>query len=69
MKPQQPYHIGHEGYVSEFEEFLNGYVTGHPKVPGEQERGWYLLWDKHVDFDELARSRMDWVPVKSYYYE
>jgi hypothetical protein len=55
--------------VSEFEEFLNGYVTGHPKVPGEQERGWYLLWDKHVDFDELARSRMDWVPVKSYYYE
>jgi hypothetical protein len=69
MKAQQPYHTGHAGYVSEFEQFLNGYVTEHPKVPAEQERGWYQLWDKHVDFDELARSCKDSVPVRSYYYE
>jgi hypothetical protein len=69
MKPQQPYRTGHEGYISEFEQFLNGYVTEHPKVPREQERGWYQLWDKHVDFDEIARAGKDSVPVKSYYYE
>jgi hypothetical protein len=69
MKWQQSYHAGHGGYVSEFENFLNGYVGGHPYVPKDQERGWYMLWDKHVDFDELAKAQKDTVPVRSYYYE
>jgi Protein of unknown function (DUF3460) len=69
MKPQPSYRQGNSGYVSEFEQFLNGYVSGHPRVAKDQERGWYLLWDKHVNFDEIAKARQDAVPVKSYYYE
>jgi hypothetical protein len=71
MKPQQPYRPQHEGYVSEFESFLDGYVHQHPALPSDQQRGWYLLWDKRVNFDELARDHAADVPLKpgTYYYD
>jgi hypothetical protein len=69
MKAQQPYRPRHSGYVSEFEDFLNTYVHRHPAVEKDQQTGWYLLWDKHVDLGELNKERADTVPFKSYYYD
>jgi hypothetical protein len=64
-----PYRPGHGGYVSEFEQFMADYAQAHPRTHEEQLQGWYLLWDRPVDFDALARARADAVPVKSYQYE
>jgi hypothetical protein len=64
MRAQQPYRPRHEGYVSEFESFFDGYLHEHPALPRDQEHGWYLLWDKHVDFDELTRDQASTVPLK-----
>ncbi|GAB3428477.1 DUF3460 family protein [Massilia solisilvae] len=69
MKAQQPYEPRHGGYVSEFEEFLGRYVHQHPAVEKDQQHGWYLLWDKQVDLDELAKEQRDHVPLPPYYYE
>ena len=56
-------------YVSEFENFLNGYLERHPDVKEDQQRGWYIWWDHRVDLDELDKQRRDSVPVKPYHYE
>ena len=66
---QQPYRVGHSGYVSEFDQFLDAYLAGHPSVVPDQQKGWYLLWDHKVDLRELDRERQDAVPVRSYSYE
>lgn len=63
------YHPGHAGYVSEFEQFLEEYAGQHPHMEEDQMQGWYLLWDKPVDFDALEKARADTVTVKSYQYE
>jgi hypothetical protein len=65
---QEPYRVGHGGYVSEFEQFLGGYLAGHPNVERDQQRGWYLLWDHRVDLADLEKQRKDAVPVPPYYY-
>ena len=57
------------GYVSEFEQFLDGYLARHPAILEDRLRGWYLLWDHRVDLDELDKQRRDSVPVKPYSYE
>jgi hypothetical protein len=69
MRAQQPYRQGHAGYVSEFEQFMDGYLHKRPAVEKDQQHGWYLLWDKHVNLDELKKEHDDSVPVKSYYYD
>lgn len=56
-------------YVSEFEQFLHGYLERHPEVQEDQRRGWYVWWDHHLDLDELDKQRRDSVPVKPYHYE
>jgi len=56
-------------YVSDFEQFLEGFLEQHPQVREDQMRGWYLWWDHRVDLDELDKQRADTVPVKSYQYE
>ena len=66
---QQPYRVGHSGYVSEFDQFLNAYLAGHPSVEPDQQKGWYLLWDHKVDLRELEKERQDTVPVIPYSYE
>jgi hypothetical protein len=68
MKAQQPYRPSHEGYVSEFTQFLNGYMHDHHDVEDDQQKGWYLLWDKQVDLGELDKERADHVPLPPYYY-
>ena len=63
------YRIGHGGYVSEYDQFLNVFVASHPEVRTDQKRGWYIWWDHQVDVKDLAPRRDDAVAVKSYQYE
>lgn len=68
MRPQAPYRPRHGGYVSEFEQFLGSYLAGHPDCERDQQKGWYLLWDKQVDLKELKKAEEDRVPLPPYYY-
>lgn len=65
-KPFKPFH---SGYVSEFEQFLDGYLDQHPDVVENRQRGWYIWWDRRVDLDELDKQRHDSVAAKPYQYE
>ncbi|WP_426101178.1 DUF3460 family protein [Massilia sp. TSP1-1-2] len=67
-KPEQ-YRPMAGGYVSEFEQFLNGFLAEHPEVREERQRGWYIWWDHRVDLDELDKQREDAVARKPYSYE
>lgn len=67
-KPVQYRPFG-SGYVSEFDQFLAGYLRQHPDVEAGQRKGWELWWDHRIDFDALAREVRDHVPVKPYHYE
>jgi len=68
-RKEQAYGKRSKAYVSEFEQFLANYMTDHPGVEKDQQRGWYIWWDRPVNFDELERERRDAVPLKAYYYE
>ena len=57
------------GYVSDFEQFLNGYLEQHPDIPEDQQRGWYIWWDHRLDLDELEKQRKSEIPVKPYTYD
>ena len=65
----EKYRIGHGGYVSEFDQFLNSYLKQHPEVEEDQMRGWYIWWDRRLNLDELEKERKDTVPAKPYQYE
>lgn len=68
MNTLHSYRPRHSGYVSEFTYFLNGYMQRRPEIEKDQQRGWYKLWDKHVDLNALEKEREDTVPLHSYYY-
>jgi hypothetical protein len=53
------------GYVSEFSQFLNGFMAAHPEVEEDRRRGWRIWWDRHVDHDALARERTDTLPFRA----
>jgi len=55
-------------YVSEFEEFLEGYKSAHPNVEEDQRRGWKIWWDHRQDLDAVDRQKKDTVPPNPYYY-
>lgn len=55
-------------YVSEFEQFLDGYIAEHPAVVEDQRRGWLTWWDRIVDLDAMARQNKDSAPPGQYYY-
>lgn len=57
------------GYVSEFDQFLHGFLEQHPEVEEDRQRGWYIWWDHRVDLDELDKQRKESVPAKPYTYE
>ena len=57
------------GYVSEFDQFMDGFLARHPEVEEDRQRGWYIWWDHRVDLDELDKQRKDTVPEKPYHYE
>jgi hypothetical protein len=63
------YKVGHGGYVSEFDEFLHGFLREHPEVEEDRKRGWYKYWDRNVDLDNLEEQRQDAVKAKPYTYE
>ena len=70
MKPKaENYRIRHGGYVSEFDQFINGFMVRHPEVADDQRRAWYIWWDHRVDLKDLEKQHDDAVPVKSYQYE
>lgn len=67
-KPEQ-YRPFAGGYVSDFDQFLHGYLVAHPEVVEDRQRGWYIWWDHRVDRDELDKQREDTVAKKPYHYE
>lgn len=62
-------HVKYQGYVSEFDQFLHGFLNQHPEVEEDQQRGWHIWWDHRLDLDELDKQRADSVPAKPYQYE
>jgi hypothetical protein len=58
-----------EGYVSEFEAYLDQFKREHPHVEQDQRRGWEIWWDRRPVQDELAVRRADSVPVQGYKYK
>jgi hypothetical protein len=56
-------------YISEFTEFIDGFLTEHPEVIADQHQGWKIFWDKKVDFDEMAHIKQATVPAKPYVYD
>jgi len=69
MKKHQAYRPFAGGYVSEFQQFMDGYLARHPEVEQDRKRAWYNWWDQRVDLDELDKQRADSVPDKPYHYE
>lgn len=67
-KPEQ-YRPMSGGYVSEFEQFMDGFLAQRPDVEEDRQRAWYIWWDHRVDLDELEKQRQDTVPEKPYHYE
>jgi hypothetical protein len=62
------YRSGHSGYVSEFEQFLDCFLSEHPEVAEDQRRAWYIWWDHPIDLKDLEKPK-DEVPAKPYQYE
>lgn len=58
MRPNKP------AYVSEFDEFINGFLADHPEVEEDRRRGWYIWWDHRLDLDEVDKLSKDEVAVK-----
>ncbi|HSC81878.1 MAG TPA: DUF3460 family protein [Chitinolyticbacter sp.] len=57
-------------YVSEFTQFMQGYLNQHPDVARGQVEGRALLWDKApINLDERSRSTVSNVPQKPYPYQ
>jgi hypothetical protein len=57
-------------YVSEFTQFMNGFLADHPQVAQSRVEGRALLWDKTpVDLDERARADASRVAQKPYPYQ
>lgn len=65
---RQEYRVGHSGYASEFEQFMDTFLKEHPEVVQNQRKGWYIFWDHKADLKELKKASEDSVPVKGYDY-
>ena len=63
-EPEQ-YRPFHGGYVSEFSQFLDGFLAEHPEVVEDRRRGWRIWWERHVDQESLARERTDSLPFRA----
>jgi hypothetical protein len=58
-----------QGYVSEFEHYLNQYKAEHPDVEEDQRRGWYIWWDHKAEPSAREVRRKDTIPVRPYPYD
>lgn len=59
-------------YVSEYEQFMNGYLSDHPEVERDKLLGWRIWWERHVDPKEVAeqaQAKPGKPPYHSYRYE
>ncbi|STQ90922.1 DUF3460 family protein [Iodobacter fluviatilis] len=57
-------------YVSEFTQFMQGYLVDNPEVAQGQLEGRALLWDKApLDLDERVRAAESKVQQKPYPYQ
>lgn len=65
---QQEYRVGHAGYVSEFEQFMDKFLGQHPEVVQDQRNGWYIFWNHKADLEELKKADESNVPMKGYEY-
>lgn len=65
---RQEYRVGHAGYVSEFELFMDQFLGQHPEVVQDQRKGWYIFWNHKADFEELKKADQNSVPMKGYEY-
>ena len=65
---RQPYRVGHAGYVSEFEQFMDQFLGQHPEVVRDQRKGWYIFWNRKTDLAELKKAEQSSVPMKGYEY-
>ncbi len=68
MKRKHPHSHPAQGYISDFDQFLHGYLDQHPEVVEDRQRGWYIWWDHRLDLDELEKQRESAVPVKPNHY-
>ena len=55
-------------YVSEYEQFMNGFLHDHPEVERDQRRGWRIWWERPARTVDPARES-DAVPRAGYYYD
>jgi hypothetical protein len=53
-------------YVSEFTKFINQYLDEHPEVVEDQWVGRSLLWDRKIDYREVAKAKEEEVPDDNY---
>jgi hypothetical protein len=56
-------------YTSEFTDFMNDFLAGHPEVVEDRKLGWRIWWERKVDLKELERERYDAVPRHAYQYD
>ncbi|WP_148715488.1 DUF3460 family protein [Chitinolyticbacter meiyuanensis] len=57
-------------YVSDFTQFMQGYLHEHPDVARGQVEGRALLWDKSpINLDERSRNTQSAVAQKPYPYQ
>ncbi len=68
MKTQERSRPG-SGYVSDFEQFMQGFLDQHPEVEEDRRKGWYIWWDHRLDLADLDTLHANEVPVKPYPYE
>lgn len=58
-------------YVSEFEQFMNGFLEHHPEILEDQRQGRLIHWDHNVDLAAQEKAAQDSVPEDGYgfYYQ
>jgi hypothetical protein len=54
-------------YVSEFEQFMNGYLRDHPDVERDQLMGWRIWWERYVNPREVDQERHSNLKHQSYH--
>lgn len=72
MKFKYLYGPGRKEYVSEFGQFLDGYMRAHPEVRRDQLLGWRIWWERPVkagDIDSERQAALKPTVYHSYYYE
>jgi hypothetical protein len=57
-------------YVSDYTQFMQGYLGDNPEVAAGQQEGRALLWDKApLDLEERSRAAASKVSQKPYPYQ